>query len=82
MQSVTDTQEAIAQLQQSNQGLLRQLQQEAAAYLGELDGIHCVLQQLVGSSMLEEQPKVDQVRPNQSQEVDHLHAACTGRREG
>lgn len=63
MQKVKEAQADVSQLQQSNLQQLQQLHQEAAAYLGELDGVHAVLQELVGKCMLEVQPKMVQVMP-------------------
>lgn len=40
---------------------LQQLHKEAGAYLGDLDAIHALLQQLVGKCMVDEQPKIEQV---------------------
>lgn len=65
VQKVKEAQADVSQLQQSNLQQLQQLHQEAAAYLGELDGVHAVLQELVGKCMLEVQPKMVQLSTEQ-----------------
>lgn len=59
-QAVQQTQTAVSQLQQANMQQLQQWQTEAVGYVQELEAIHEVLQQLVGSCMVEEQPKIAQ----------------------
>jgi hypothetical protein len=60
--AISSKQQELAALWRGNAAALQQLAQHALGFVGELDAIHSLLQQLVGSCVLQEQPKIDAVR--------------------
>lgn len=75
-QLVRQKQAVSSQLEQLNMQHLQKLHSEAAGYLQDLDDIHDVLQQLVGRCMLQEQPKLQEVRVIHHQHLTKFGGVC------